>query len=47
MRWIEGADHSFHVLKSSGTTDAAVIDGIAATSAAWLGRLPSHAAEAR
>jgi predicted alpha/beta-hydrolase family hydrolase len=44
MRWIEGADHSFHVLKSSGTTDATVMDGIAATSAAWLGRLPNHAA---
>ena len=46
MRWIEGADHSFHVLKSSGTSDAAVMDGIAARSAAWLGRLPSHAAGA-
>ena len=36
MRWIEGADHSFHVLKSSGTSDAAVIAGIAETSAEWL-----------
>jgi predicted alpha/beta-hydrolase family hydrolase len=36
MRWVDGADHSFHVLKSSGTTDAAVMDHIAATSAAWL-----------
>src|SRR5205085_7771449 len=25
MRWIEGADHSFHVLKSSGRTDAQVM----------------------
>ena len=41
MRWIEGADHSFHVLKSSGTNDAAVMDHIAASSAAWLARLPS------
>jgi predicted alpha/beta-hydrolase family hydrolase len=40
MRWIEGADHSFHVLKSSGTTDAAVIDSIGASSAVWLARLP-------
>ncbi|HEX7977809.1 MAG TPA: alpha/beta family hydrolase [Gemmatimonadaceae bacterium] len=40
MQWIEGADHSFHVLKSSGTTDAAVMDGIATTSAEWLARLP-------
>ena len=40
MRWIDGADHSFHVLKSSGTNDAAVMDGIAAESAAWLAQLP-------
>ena len=39
MQWIDGADHSFHVLKSSGTNDAAVMDRIAATSAAWLARL--------
>lgn len=43
MRWVEGADHSFHVLKSSGTTDVAVMAGIAATSAAWLGRLSAGA----
>ncbi|MEO8564608.1 MAG: alpha/beta family hydrolase [bacterium] len=40
MRWIEGADHSFHVLKSSGTTDAAVMELIASSSAEWLDRLP-------
>jgi predicted alpha/beta-hydrolase family hydrolase len=40
MQWIDGADHSFHVLKSSGTNDAAVMDRIATTSAAWLARLP-------
>ena len=39
MQWIEGADHSFHVLKSSGTNDAAVMDSIAGESAAWMGRL--------
>jgi predicted alpha/beta-hydrolase family hydrolase len=39
MRWIDGADHSFHVLKSSGTNDAAVMAHIAASSAAWLARL--------
>jgi uncharacterized protein len=39
MRWIDGADHSFHVLKSSGTNDAAVMDHIAASSAEWLARL--------
>ena len=41
MRWIDGADHSFHVLKSSGTNDKAVMDLIAASSAAWLARLPA------
>jgi hypothetical protein len=40
MRWIEGADHSFHVLKSSGTNDAAVMDSIAAQSAEWLAHGP-------
>ena len=39
MRWIDGADHSFHVLKSSGTNDAAVMDLIASNSAAWLAGL--------
>jgi len=43
MQWIEGADHSFHVLKSSGTNDAAVMDSIAARSADWLARLPKTA----
>jgi predicted alpha/beta-hydrolase family hydrolase len=36
MHWLEGADHSFHVLKSSGTTDGAVLDEVAAVSRAWL-----------
>ena len=36
MRWIDGADHSFHVLKSSGTNDAAVLDVIATDSARWF-----------
>jgi hypothetical protein len=39
MRWIEGADHSFHVLKSSGTTDAEVMRRIATESAAWASAL--------
>ena len=29
QRWIEGADHSFHVLKSSGTSDANVLASVA------------------
>jgi Predicted hydrolase of the alpha/beta-hydrolase fold len=36
MHWIEGADHSFHVLKSSGRTDAEVMNEIANTSRSWL-----------
>jgi predicted alpha/beta-hydrolase family hydrolase len=40
MQWIEGADHSFHVLKSSGTNDTAVLDRIATTSFEWLAGLP-------
>jgi uncharacterized protein len=36
MHWVEGADHSFHVPKSSGKTDAQVLDEIADASRAWL-----------
>jgi hypothetical protein len=36
MEWLEGADHSFHVLKSSGTTDAAVLQGIGERAAVWV-----------
>ena len=36
MRWLEGADHSFHVLKSSGTTDAAVLGEVGDVVGGWL-----------
>lgn len=36
---IDGADHSFHVLKSSGTTDAEVLRGLARTTAEWAAGL--------
>jgi uncharacterized protein len=36
MHWLEGADHAFHVLKSSGRTDAAVLEDIGEASARWL-----------
>src|SRR5688572_26812285 len=36
MFWIEGADHSFHVLKSSGRTDGHVMREIGATTGQWL-----------
>jgi uncharacterized protein len=41
MEWVDGADHSFHVLKSSGRTDAGVMAGIAAVSRAWADRIPA------
>lgn len=36
MHWLEGADHSWHVLKSSGRTDADVLDEAARASDTWL-----------
>lgn len=36
MHWLEGADHSFHVLKSSGRTDAEVLEEIGEASRRWL-----------
>jgi uncharacterized protein len=36
MRWLEGADHGFHVLKSSGRTDADVVTEMADASSRWL-----------
>ena len=42
MRWIEGADHSFHLLKSSGRTDAEAMREIASASRGWIDALPSR-----
>jgi predicted alpha/beta-hydrolase family hydrolase len=39
MLWIDGADHSFHVLKSSGKTDAQVMNEIADAAQAWISRV--------
>jgi predicted alpha/beta-hydrolase family hydrolase len=39
MHWEDGADHSFHVLKSSGRTDGEVMRDLAATAASWARRL--------
>lgn len=36
MHWLEGADHSFHVLKSSGRTDDEVMREVGATAQRWL-----------
>jgi predicted alpha/beta-hydrolase family hydrolase len=37
MHWLEGADHSFHVLKSSGRTDAEVMAETGLSTIQWLG----------
>jgi predicted alpha/beta-hydrolase family hydrolase len=39
MHWVDGADHSFHVPKSSGRTDAEVMIEIANAAEAWAARL--------
>src|SRR5258706_4393393 len=39
MHWLEGADHSFHLLKSSGRTDAQVDAEVGAPPARWLAAL--------
>jgi len=36
MHWIDGADHSFHVPKSSGRTDAQVLDEVANSTERWI-----------
>ncbi len=36
MHWLEGADHSFHVLKSSGRTDEEVMAEVASAVKGWL-----------
>jgi uncharacterized protein len=41
MHWLDGADHSFHVLKSSGRNDAAVLEEVGAATDAWLPSLPT------
>jgi predicted alpha/beta-hydrolase family hydrolase len=39
MEWIDGADHMFHVLKSSGRTDAEVMAQIGRTAGEWAAKL--------
>jgi len=36
MHWLEAADHSFHVTKASGRTDADVLDEIQTATRSWL-----------
>jgi len=39
MHWLEGADHSFHVLKSSGRTDEDVMAEVGNTARDWRAQL--------
>ena len=39
MHWLEGADHSFHVLKASGHSDAQVMEEVGAAARRWSGSL--------
>jgi hypothetical protein len=39
MHWLEGADHSFHVLKRSGRTDEDVLAEIGSVTREWVSRL--------
>jgi predicted alpha/beta-hydrolase family hydrolase len=39
MLWLDGADHSFHVLKSSGRTEPQVMNEVADAAEAWVARL--------
>jgi hypothetical protein len=41
QHWVDGADHSFHVPKSSGRNDAAVLEEVGEASERWLSDLAS------
>jgi predicted alpha/beta-hydrolase family hydrolase len=43
LQIIDGADHSFHVLKKLGTTDAAILQGLAQQTAKWADHLSDSA----
>ena len=42
QHWLHEADHSFHVLKRSGRTDAEVQDEMAGAARRWTDALPGH-----
>lgn len=44
MHWLEGADHSWHVLKSSGRTDAEVLKEAGRVAEEWLPVIPRERA---
>lgn len=39
MHWLDGADHGFRVPRSSGRTDADVLEEVATTTRQWLGQV--------
>ncbi len=39
LRTFQGADHSFHMLKSSGTNDSAVLRRLVENTASWIGEI--------
>ncbi len=41
MHWVEGADHSFHVLKSSGRNDGQVLEEIGDATQSWVENVAS------
>jgi len=41
MHWLEGADHSFHVLKSSGRNDGQVLADVGDATQGWISGLGS------
>jgi predicted alpha/beta-hydrolase family hydrolase len=45
QHWLEGADHGFHVLKSSGRTDDDVLAEVGEVGAAWVARARRGAVE--
>jgi predicted alpha/beta-hydrolase family hydrolase len=47
MHWLEGADHSFHVLKKSGRTDAQVLDEVGDATKEWVDELAGSLADPR
>jgi hypothetical protein len=44
MHWLDGADHSFHVLRSAGRTEADILAEIGGTTQSWLGGLERRSA---
>ncbi len=47
LHWVEGADHSFHVLKRSGRDDVQVLDEMLDVAVSWMGRVVRGQADRR